>query len=104
MAARGIDIPLLQNVIHFDFPPNMKLFIHRSGRTARAGQKGSSYALITTDEMAYLHDLSIFVGKKYVDSLESLQSTNQNYKSEEEENENFLKEKNISFEDIIENP
>jgi len=60
--------------------------------------------LITTDEMAYLHDLSIFVGKKYVDSLESLQSTSQNYKSEEEENENFLKEKNISFEDIIGNP
>jgi ATP-dependent RNA helicase DDX54/DBP10 len=45
----------------------MKLFIHRSGRTARAGQKGTSYSLLSTDELAYLHDLGSYVGKKYFD-------------------------------------
>lgn len=70
VAARGIDIPMLKNVVHFDFPTNLRLFIHRSGRTARAGQAGVSYSLITPDEMPYLHDLSLFVGKKYVDSHE----------------------------------
>lgn len=69
LAARGIDIPLLENVIHYDFPTKMKLFIHRSGRTARAGQKGTSYSIITTDELGYLHDLSIFVGRKHQDRL-----------------------------------
>lgn len=65
LAARGIDIPLLENVIHFDFPTKLKLFIHRSGRTARAGQAGTSYSLITPDELAYMHDLSIFVGRDH---------------------------------------
>jgi len=45
----------------------MKLFIHRSGRTARAGQKGTSYALVTPDEVAYMHDLSAYCGRKYMD-------------------------------------
>mmetsp|Transcript_10325 Transcript_10325/g.14213 ORF Transcript_10325/g.14213 Transcript_10325/m.14213 type:complete len:134 (-) Transcript_10325:1333-1734(-) len=70
LAARGIDIPLLENVIHFDFPTKMKLFIHRAGRTARAGQSGTSYSIITPEELAYLHDLSIFVGRKYFDKPE----------------------------------
>ena len=47
LAARGLDIPLLENVVHYDFPSKLKLFIHRSGRTARNGQHGVSYCLIT---------------------------------------------------------
>jgi ATP-dependent RNA helicase DDX54/DBP10 len=67
LAARGIDIPLLDNVIHYDFPPKLKLYIHRSGRTARNGQKGTSYCLLTKEEVPYMHDLSIYVGRKYYD-------------------------------------
>lgn len=63
LAARGIDIPFLENVVHYDFPTKMKLFIHRAGRTARAGRTGVSYGIVTQEELAYLHDLSIFVGR-----------------------------------------
>ena len=68
LAARGIDIPLLENVIHFDFPTKLKLFIHRAGRTARAGRTGVSYGICTQEELAYIHDLSIFVGRDHMDS------------------------------------
>lgn len=73
LAARGIDIPLLQNVINFDFPTSLKLFIHRSGRTARAGQKGTSYTFVTTNELAYLHDTATYVGKKFADCPEKIE-------------------------------
>ncbi|EFN52852.1 hypothetical protein CHLNCDRAFT_26393, partial [Chlorella variabilis] len=46
VAARGLDIPLLDNVVHYDFPPKPKLFVHRSGRAARAGRSGTSYSLL----------------------------------------------------------
>jgi superfamily II DNA/RNA helicase len=83
LAARGIDIPLLENVIHYDFPTNLKMFIHRSGRTARAGQKGTAYCLVTTAELGYLHDLSIYVGRKYADSPEFLERFKQTHTTED---------------------
>lgn len=66
VAARGVDIPLLANVINYDFPTQAKLFVHRVGRTARAGRKGWSYSLVQTSEMPYLLDLQLFLGRRLV--------------------------------------
>jgi ATP-dependent RNA helicase DDX54/DBP10 len=51
VAARGIDIPLLDNVINFDFPAKPKIFVHRVGRAARNGRSGTAYSLVSTDEV-----------------------------------------------------
>lgn len=64
VAARGLDIPVLANVINYDFPPQPKVFIHRVGRTARAGESGWAYSLISQHDMPYLVDLQLFLGRK----------------------------------------
>ena len=64
VAARGIDIPVLANVINYDFPTQPKIFVHRVGRTARAGQKGWSYSLVRDSDAPYLLDLQLFLGKR----------------------------------------
>ena len=100
LAARGIDIPLLDNVINFDFPPKMKLFIHRAGRTARNGQKGTAYTIITKQELPYLHDLSIFIGRRYYDSRTAMRSI---ANGEFDDNTNGKTEE-ITLKEKLENP
>ncbi|CAH2352289.1 ATP-dependent RNA helicase Dbp10p [[Candida] railenensis] len=64
VAARGIDIPVLANVINYTLPGSSKIFIHRVGRTARAGNKGWAYSIVNEKELPYLLDLELFLGKK----------------------------------------
>ena len=51
VAARGIDVKDLSHVIHFALPDDPEYYTHRSGRTARAGQRGTSLALITKRDL-----------------------------------------------------
>lgn len=63
VAARGIDIPLLDYVINFDFPTKPKLFVHRVGRVARAGRSGIAFSLVSSDEVPHMLDLHLFLGR-----------------------------------------
>ncbi|XP_069475344.1 ATP-dependent RNA helicase DDX54 [Ambystoma mexicanum] len=63
VAARGIDIPMLDNVINYNVPPKAKLFLHRVGRVARAGRSGTAYSLVAIDETPYILDLHLFLGR-----------------------------------------
>ncbi|TRM69969.1 P-loop containing nucleoside triphosphate hydrolase protein [Schizophyllum amplum] len=63
VAARGIDIPVLENVINYDFPQGARVFVHRVGRTARAGRQGWAWSFVTNTELPYLLDLQLFLGR-----------------------------------------
>jgi ATP-dependent RNA helicase DDX54/DBP10 len=76
VAARGIDIPVLANVINYDFPPQPKIFVHRVGRTARAGQRGWSYSLVRDTDTPYLLDLQLFLAKRLLLGCEGAESPN----------------------------
>ena len=68
LAARGIDLPVLEHVINYDFPPQPRIFVHRVGRTARAGRRGWAWSLCTHTELPYLCDLQLFLARPIVSS------------------------------------
>lgn len=50
LAARGLDIPEVESIVHYQLPPQEDAFIHRNGRTARMNAKGFVYLIMTEDE------------------------------------------------------
>lgn len=50
LASRGLDIPEIEFVIHYQLPHNEEAFLHRNGRTARMSAKGTAYVILTEDE------------------------------------------------------
>ncbi|XP_023328223.1 probable ATP-dependent RNA helicase DDX56 [Eurytemora carolleeae] len=55
--ARGIDFQFVSNVVNFDFPKNSDSYVHRVGRTARAGQIGTALSLVAAKEMDQLKEV-----------------------------------------------
>tara|TARA_R110001599_G_scaffold13969_10_gene61844 strand:- start:3385 stop:4680 length:1296 start_codon:yes stop_codon:yes gene_type:complete len=62
IAARGIDIDKLPHVVNFELPNVPEDYIHRIGRTARAGQQGSAISLVCVDELKLLKDIERLLG------------------------------------------
>jgi len=64
VAARGLDIPTVQLIINHVIPNVPKEYIHRVGRTARAGKNGISISLITPNDIKLLHAIENVIGIK----------------------------------------
>jgi ATP-dependent RNA helicase RhlE len=64
IAARGLDIPLLPHVINFELPNIPEDYVHRIGRTGRAGASGEAISLVSPDETTFLRDIEKLVGLK----------------------------------------
>ncbi|TFG59249.1 MAG: ATP-dependent RNA helicase RhlE, partial [Nitrospirales bacterium] len=61
--ARGIDIDKLPHVVNFELPNIPEDYVHRIGRTARAGQQGHAVSLVCVDELKLLRDIEKLLGK-----------------------------------------
>ncbi|EFA84043.1 putative RNA helicase [Heterostelium album PN500] len=55
--ARGMDLPNVDAVINYNAPPSAVLYVHRVGRTARAGRKGSAYTIVAREEKSYFTNM-----------------------------------------------
>ena len=64
IAARGLDIPLLPHVINFELPNISEDYVHRIGRTGRAGASGEAISLVSADETTFLRDIEKLIGEK----------------------------------------
>ena len=64
IAARGLDIPLLPHVINFELPNISEDYVHRIGRTGRAGASGEAISLVSADETSYLKSIEKLVDEK----------------------------------------
>lgn len=64
VAARGIDVNSVSHVFNFDVPSHAEDYIHRIGRTGRAGQEGHAYTLATKSDDKYLDAIFKLVGKE----------------------------------------
>ncbi|WP_136481845.1 DEAD/DEAH box helicase [Cognatitamlana onchidii] len=64
IAARGLDIPLLPHVINFELPNVSEDYVHRIGRTGRAGAKGEALSLVSADETTFLRGIEKLIDIK----------------------------------------
>jgi len=65
IAARGIDVDGIRMVVNFDVPTDPEVYVHRVGRTARAGAQGLALTLISPDEWLLMADVEKLIGKGF---------------------------------------
>jgi superfamily II DNA/RNA helicase len=90
VAARGLDIPSVSHVFNFDVPSNAEDYVHRIGRTGRAGRTGFAFTLAASeDDKKYLHAIETLIGKSIeLDEAEKSGSRNKKSGKKQAVNEN----------------
>ncbi len=63
LAARGLDVADISHVINFDLPDDPEVYVHRVGRTARAGRKGEAWSFVTPDQGGLLTTIEQLAGE-----------------------------------------
>jgi ATP-dependent RNA helicase RhlE len=67
VAARGLDIPVISHVINYDLPDSPHDYVHRIGRTGRAGRDGTAVSFVSQEQSHLIRDIEKFVGRQLED-------------------------------------
>ncbi len=82
IAARGLDIPLLPHVVNFELPNMPEDYVHRIGRTGRAGASGEALSLVCGEEREYLKSIERLLGEKIpVKNIEGFEPSKEDLES-----------------------
>ncbi len=65
LAARGIDVDDVQLIVNYDVPQDPEVYVHRVGRTARAGARGLALTLMSPDEWVLMFDIEKLIGRTF---------------------------------------
>ncbi|THG64015.1 DEAD/DEAH box helicase [Bacteroides faecichinchillae] len=87
IAARGIDVDLLSHVINYELPNIPETYVHRIGRTGRAGNEGTAISFCESEELPYLKDIQKLIGKNIPVVKDHLFITQEGIKAQNEKAE-----------------
>ena len=89
VAARGLDVDDITHVINYDLPMEAETYVHRIGRTARAGASGVAISFCCAEDRAYLREIESLLGKPVPADMKHIYHCDESYRSRQPAPKNF---------------